>query len=642
MQFKHPEILYALLLLAIPIIIHLFQLRRFKKELFTNVAFLKAIELQTRQSARIKKWLVLLTRLLLLASIVLAFAQPYTTDKKTFNTKQETVIYLDNSLSMQAKGPNGTLLQQAVNELMAHLDATENFTLMTNTKTFRNTHLSTLKNELLDLKPKSTSLSYNAALMQAEQLFDKTDNSVKNLIFISDFQQKDTPFDRKKFDTNSIHLVQLQPANTNNLSIDSVFVSKTSIENLELTVALRNQGPPLKDVSIALFNNDVLLAKSAVDVVDKTTSVFTVPNNTVINGKITIQDTQLQFDNTLYFNINKPVKIDVLSINNADDDFLKRVYNDSEFNYQTMAFNQVDYNAIAQQNLIVLNGLETIPQSLATALNAFKNKGGSLLIIPNQKIDLDTYNRLLSNFGPVKLTGATNQKKRVTKINVSHPLYKDDVFYNTKFTNFQYPEVNSSYTTQQTTTAALSFEDQRPFLFNTDQVYVFTAALDTSNSNFDRSPLIVPTLYKIGQQSLKLPALYYLIGKKNEIDIKIHLMQDDILTLVKNGVEVIPQQQTFSKKVTLTTDEVPETAGIYNLVNKGNTLENISFNYNRSESQLQYMDFSEFKNATVSNSIEKVIQNIKSSTKVNALWKWFVIFASLMLCIEMLILKFYK
>ncbi len=41
MQFKNPEILYALFLLLIPIIVHLFQLRKFQKVAFTNVAFLK-------------------------------------------------------------------------------------------------------------------------------------------------------------------------------------------------------------------------------------------------------------------------------------------------------------------------------------------------------------------------------------------------------------------------------------------------------------------------------------------------------------------------------------------------------------------------------------------------------------------------
>ena len=92
MQFKHPEILYALLLLLIPILVHLFQLRRFKKEAFTNVKFLKAVTLQTRKSSQIKKWLILTTRLLLLGAIILAFAQPYFAKTNTFNTKPMLIV----------------------------------------------------------------------------------------------------------------------------------------------------------------------------------------------------------------------------------------------------------------------------------------------------------------------------------------------------------------------------------------------------------------------------------------------------------------------------------------------------------------------------------------------------------------------
>ena len=43
MQFEKPEILYALLFLTIPILVHLFELRRFKIQAFTNTAFLKKI-----------------------------------------------------------------------------------------------------------------------------------------------------------------------------------------------------------------------------------------------------------------------------------------------------------------------------------------------------------------------------------------------------------------------------------------------------------------------------------------------------------------------------------------------------------------------------------------------------------------------
>ncbi|WP_445956093.1 BatA domain-containing protein [Yeosuana sp.] len=87
MQFKHPELLYALFLLLIPIIVHLFQFRKFQKVAFTNVAFLKEINLQTRKSSQLKKWLTLLTRLLFLTAIIFAFAQPYSAKKKCFKFK---------------------------------------------------------------------------------------------------------------------------------------------------------------------------------------------------------------------------------------------------------------------------------------------------------------------------------------------------------------------------------------------------------------------------------------------------------------------------------------------------------------------------------------------------------------------------
>ncbi|HIC31931.1 MAG TPA: hypothetical protein EYO76_08430, partial [Flavobacteriaceae bacterium] len=151
MQFKNPELLYALFLLLIPIIVHLFQLRKFQKEYFTNVAFLKKVQLQTRKSQQIKKWLTLLTRLLLLAAIIIAFAQPYFAKTNSFNTEKETVIYLDNSFSMQAKGNNGELLKRAVQDIITSIDENEKFSLITNNDSYRNTTIKAIKNELLQL-----------------------------------------------------------------------------------------------------------------------------------------------------------------------------------------------------------------------------------------------------------------------------------------------------------------------------------------------------------------------------------------------------------------------------------------------------------------------------------------------------------
>ena len=152
MHFKHPEILYFLFLLIVPILVHLFQLRRFKTSYFTNVRFLKELSIQTRKSSKIKKRLLLATRLLLLAFIIFAFAQPFFEAADSKNASNEMYIVLDNSFSMQAKGKKGELLKRAVQELLENTPETAQFSLLTNTENFWNTDIKSSKSALQNLK----------------------------------------------------------------------------------------------------------------------------------------------------------------------------------------------------------------------------------------------------------------------------------------------------------------------------------------------------------------------------------------------------------------------------------------------------------------------------------------------------------
>ncbi|MGB1308824.1 MAG: BatA domain-containing protein, partial [Oceanihabitans sp.] len=170
MQFKNPEILFALFALLIPIIVHLFHLRKFQKENFTNVAFLKQVTLQTRKSSVIKKWLTLLARLLALAAIILAFAQPYTSVKNSLNSKTENVVYLDNSFSLQAKGNKGELLKRAVQDLISAVPENQNISILTNSQTFKNTSIKAIKNELLQLDYAANQLNYDAVILKGKTL----------------------------------------------------------------------------------------------------------------------------------------------------------------------------------------------------------------------------------------------------------------------------------------------------------------------------------------------------------------------------------------------------------------------------------------------------------------------------------------
>ncbi|MFI1772142.1 vWA domain-containing protein [Thalassobellus citreus] len=641
MQFKHPELLYALFLLLIPIIVHLFQLRKFQKVPFTNVAFLKEATLQTRKSSQIKKWLILLTRLLLLAAIIIAFAQPFTSKANTFKTKKETVIYLDNSFSMQAKGSQGELLKRAVQDIISNVPETENISIITNDKVYRNTTINAIKNELLQLSYSPNSLTTQAALLKSNTFFNKQGNSLKNLIFISDFQENGKPLTIEKDTLTYIHFVKLQPVNTHNISVDSIFVSEKTATTINLKVILKNNGSTVENLPVSLFSNDTLIAKTSVSINKEANTTFSIPANKVINGKITIDDTNLQFDNTLYFNINNSSKINVLAINTTDDSFLKRIYTNDEFNYTSTTENQLNYNLLESQNLIILNELSSIPNALIPAIKSFTNQDGTLVIIPSKDITNTSYNSLLANY-QASFNRLIKTEKRITTINYSHPLYSNGVFEK-QVSNFQYPKVNSFFSTKlKHASNVLKYEDGNPFLFQNSHAFIFTSALNKDNSNFKNSPLIVPTLYNIGKQSFKIPELYYTIGKNNSFDVSTQLKQDAVLSLTNNDANIIPEQRYFNNKVVIKTSESPNLANIYAVKNNDVTIKNVSYNYSRNESYLVYKDLTNLKHIILSDSITKTFDTIKSDTKINALWKWFVIFALALLIIEMLILKYFK
>lgn len=640
MQFKNPEILWALLLLLIPIFIHLFQLRRFQKVAFTNVKFLKNVKLQTRKSSQIKKWLTLLTRLLLLAFLVIAFAQPFTSNSDTFNAKNETVIYLDNSFSMQAKGNNGSLLNEAIQDILRSYDDTDELTIYTNDETFRNSTLKSMSNDLIKLNHSTEQLSYKSAYLKGKQYFSNDKSSVKNLILVSDFQQKDAPLEFENDSSVSLKLVQPKAVYTNNISIDSVYISKYNNDTIEIGVDLSNSGSSTNNVSVALNNDAVLVAKTVVDIDDKAFTTFTIPNNTAFNGELIIEDASLQYDNKFYFNINKNDKIRVLSVNEASDTFLQKLYTNDEFIYSSFDLKSLDYSKLEDQNLIILNELKTIPNALASALKSFQNDGGSICVITSEKANQNTYNQLLINLSLPKLVSLSESENRITTINYDHPLISD-VFYN-RVSNFQYPKVNSHYKTSRNSNAVFSYDNGDAFLIGNNKTYVFTAAINTKNSNFKKSPLIVPALYNMGKKSLEIPKLYYSIGDENVIDIDIQLSQDDILNLENKIEKVIPLQQTFSKKVSLTTTDFPKKAGILDVTNKNEVLKKLSFNQRRDESTLTYYNLNSNSDYTIDSSLSSAIETVKSNASINALWKWFVIFALVFLIIEMLLLKYLK
>ena len=646
MQFKHPEVLYFLLLLVIPILVHLFQLRRFKKEYFTNVQFLKELSIQTRKSATIKKWLLLLTRLLLLTFLILAFAQPFFSAKDSKKNTNEMYIILDNSYSMQAKGKKGELLRRAVQDLLEHTPEAQNFSLITNSDNYWNTDIKTIQKDLQDLK-------YSASAFRLDNLIAKINARKsafnKDIIVITDavgLEKNQTKNFRKE---DNVYFIIPEAEQKNNIAIDSVYIQQTLDNFYDIGIKLSANGEDFKGIPIALYNKNKLVAKTLINFNDNGNSniqtiKFTIPKED-FHGYVSVLDKGLAYDNTYYFSISKPSKTNVISIGDADkSNFLARIYTNDEFNYNNFPLANLDYNLLEKQDAIVLNEVKDIPQALQTTLKSFVMKGGNLVVIPAQESNVTSLNTFVANFGALQFKTATQSEKKVTKINFNHPLF--NTVFEKKIDNFQYPTTKTAFGLTSTTPSILSYDDQSPFLTSLpndlSSVYVFAAPINKANSNFQNSPLIVPTFYNMAQSSQKTGVNAMVIGENRPFIVDALLSKDEILTVKNSAESFIPVQQLLNTKVKMTFGDSPTEAGNFSVFNGANLVQNISFNYNRTESNLALANpdaASKFKEI---DDVETVFNTIQTDRTDTQIWKWFVILALLFLALEVLIQKFVK
>ena len=645
MQFKHPELLYALFLLVIPIFIHLFQLRRFKKLEFSNLDFLKRVRIKTRKSSQLKKWLILLTRMAIFSCIILAFSQPFSASKSALKNDKELVIYIDNSFSTQLIDTKGISLQTHLQKLYSQDFYDYKINWLTNDFSKRNTSAQNFKNDILTINHSQRQLSPKEVIIKSNQLFStKNNNSEKRIIYISDFQSK-SEFPEVP-DGITLDIVALKYQEVSNINIDSVFIANTNIDSVNLKVIITGQGLIPETVPISLYNKNKLIAKTAVNFgqdinsIKKKEVIFEIDNNEKIEGKLEITDPNLKFDNNLYFSTNLRKKIKVLEIGNTDNNYFKRIFKENEFNFTQQGSKSLNYTNFSSQNFIILNELEQIPESLVTAIKLYTDQGDSLLIIPSSNAIIEEYNQLYATLELGAILNFNKKEKKITKIEFENPLYKN--VFEKEIINFQYPIVNSFFNLNSSLQKVLSFEDSKPFLLRKNHIYTSTAAINLKNSNFQNSPLIVPTFYNMAKQSLALPKLYYEIGKQNLYSISISLKQDEILKISDSLNTFIPLQQTKKNQVNIATENNPSNAGNYSITKDDMVIDKVSYNFDRQESILIYSNPNNWDNTNLYSNVGDLFNNIALDNKINSFWKWFVILALLFLLIELVILKFYK
>jgi hypothetical protein len=679
MQFLNPWLLLGLLAVAIPVAVHLFNFRRYRKLYFSNVKFLKELKQQTRKQSNLLHRLVLASRILAFIFIVLAFAQPFFAAKDAAPLKSSNIVsvFVDNSFSMEAQGTRGTLLDEAkdkAGELAAAYQQDDQFQLLTND--FEGRHQRLVSRDefitmLNEVEVSSAVRSLKEIAARQNDLLQANSSETAIVHYISDFQKSTILKTLPDSGISKGYLIPLKAATTNNLFIDSCWFSNPVLqvnEQATLTVRITNVSESrLEKIPVRLMIENAQRSVASVDI-DAGASQeisFSFTNNKPgsYSGLVEINDFPVTYDDNYYFTYSISPAIPVLCINNdTPDPYITSVFKvDSIIRLTNTPVRQIDLSSFPSFRLIIIDRLNDLSTGLMQELVKYAENGGSIIIIPSFDAQLDEQNQLLSSLGADIFTGINDSPVKLAKVNTSHPLYKE-VFEqgSMKADNIDYPIINKHFglvvSSGSTAETLLELANGQAMLalntFGAGKVYSFTTDISTETGNFARHALFVPTMLNIAFRSEKISPLMYYTDVLTPIPvIGTFSSSDNVIKLAKVDDEYnfIPEfRQINGRNYIFINGQVPK-AGFYKVTSNNQDIDLLAFNYNRKESILGSATDDDLDQITertglviIENSPKPLDKIINKQGGENKFWKWFVIAALLSLTAEVFLLAFFK
>ena len=671
MRYQNPQLLYFLFAIAIPILIHLFNFRKHKTIYFSSIRFLKEIKEDKRKRSNLKNLLILLSRILAIFFLVMAFAKPFIPLNKEHKPTENIFIYVDNSFSMDADGGNGRLLDIAKEKariISKSYPSESNFYIITNE--FLSTHnnsynANALGQQIDNIQSSSRLKSISEVLNRQQTVVD--DNS--HLYIISDMQKSTIRLDKlNQVDSSiSLFLIPIIAQQQSNLSIDSAWINSpilTTEKEIELFVNLSNNSDiDIKEKVVFLNINDKPKSQQFVNLKahqrEKIDFNFTTTLNTNIIGEIVINDSPISFDNKLYFTIKRNEKINIFCINQkVENKALNTLFlqDTTLFYYQNFKLSNIDYNAMIKQDLVILNQIQELSSGLMNTLNKIITIGGSILVIPPSIVDIEKYNHMLKQLELNTITAINSEEAEISNINIEHAIFNS--VFEGRLDKINYPTATQYFVTNnsKTNTPLLSFENNKTFLSVYEKgkglVYQLNSPLDNDLNNFSKHALFVPALLNIATQSVRVSNLYNNIGSKDYFTSNYKNKEKELLHLKNDKVDIIPTTKTSAGKTYYYTHNQINENGIYNLTNSSKTIEAIAFNYSTNESNIESLSTVEMRDWIAKNNLNNVhvissrLENFKQvvSQQQNRkeFWKIALILSLLFFALEILLIKLLK
>jgi len=676
MAFTNPLLLFGLFAILVPIIIHLFNFRRYKTVYFSNVKMLEDIKKKTKREQTIQQLVVLALRILGIAALVLAFAQPFIPAKGQKNKHGNLItVFLDNSYSMEANSENSALLYEAIDaakSIVNAFDFSDDFVLTTQDFTGEESHILN-RDQMLELLDK-VQISPNSRKFEDIIAFEKNTalNSQKSNIihyYISDFQKNNfNPAKLPTDSTDNTFLIPMPIEGRNNVGIDSCwFLSPIFKVGNQVTLMARIHNYGDKDLNmlpVKLYVNDKQKAMAAIDLKAgdymDCRMTYSIEEAGTHCALLVIEDAPITFDDKLYFTYSVTDNTNIIAIQDKENNrFLQSLYGkDSVFNYQTMPYTQVNYTQLKNCDVAVMSEVPKLSSGLADELSKFVKSGGTLLVLPAKEMD-KSWNQFLSNLGAGTYGSLVKKELKCSHINT------ESIYFKGALDN-QHEQLDMPVTLQhydisnggiQGSEIVMLLENGASLLtvypVEKGKILLSAVAMNDEFGNTHRHALGFVALHNIGIMSAMQGKLYNVIGADRMQTIPLRSATGDgsITLKARNSkTEFIPEQRSLGNETALYFHDQVQESGFYDIVKDGAVIGTLAFNQDRKESDLNCYDESELKKMAkasgdnvdvISANTKNIAKSVTDKLNGKPLWMYFLILALLCFLAEIAVLRFW-
>ena len=668
MIFLHPAFLWGLVAVLIPVAVHLFNFRRYRKEYFSNVERLAALHTESRRQNTLRQWLVLAARVLAVVGLVLAFAHPVlpTTDDNRVSMGDAVVsIYIDNSFSMESADHDGSRLETARQKAREIADAYSpgtRFQLLTNSmegeemRWLNRDELAEALDEVA-VTPGSRMMSKVAA-RQSDFMRNNAPggNGSRHAYLISDFQHTVTDLEAMPTDSTVLYtLVPLAGVEADNLYIDTVLLDAPAYftgGSVSVAVTLRNSsGRAVEKVPVKLYIDNKERALTTLDLEPEAsgnaTLRFSIDHAGWVDGRVEIEDYPVTFDDSYHFTLlaGEPVGLGEIDEHGSNAHLQKLFEADESVEFHSMRHippTMEDYS------FFILNEVSHLSSGEVQQLTEWVGEGGSLLVVPSVD-DAEGLNILLATLQAPQLDHWVKRTVRASQIDYAGSLYRG-VFNGTN-DEMEMPTVQGHYTLgqqQAVKQSIIGLADGGELLtltpYGEGKVYLLSTPLTTDWTDLVGQALFVPTFYNMALYSRPLPPASHTLGNGAPIVLQGNYDLERQLPELTDGGDTrfIPDLRRVGNRQVMVPHGELTSAGIYRLAD-----EHIAFNYDRRESEMRFLTREELNQALkgrpeytlVRNSRKPLAEELRRRDGGRQLWHVCLLLTLLALAAETALLK---